>query len=235
MIFESLKKAFELLISFNGEIYQIIFLSLLISVLATLTAGLIGTFLGIYISIKEFKLKKISKNIIFTFMGIPPVVLGLIVLLVLVGPFKGADLLFTKTAMYIAQTLLVLPVITGNIIMSSEKTQKKILDNKKKLSNLSERKNSEMIEKLSNKIKELGGKPNLENKDQTMLIKNLNKQLDQISVGSILSDKSKNILKDEKINNINVRFQKVIDLPFKDLRKLIDEGKKELKSGIVVV
>ena len=60
------------------------------------------------------------------------------------------------------------------------------LDNKKKLSNLSERKNSEMIEKLSNKIKELGGKPNLENKDQTMLIKNLNKQLDQISVGSIL-------------------------------------------------
>ena len=68
-----------------------------------------------------------------------------------------------------------------------------------------------------------------------MLIKNLNKQLDQISVGSILSDKSKNILKDEKINNINVRFQKVIDLPFKDLRKLIDEGKKELKSGIVVV
>ena len=109
------------------------------------------------------------------------------------------------------------------------------LDNKKKLSNLSERKNSEMIEKLSNKIKELGGIPNLENKDQAMLIKNLNKQLDQISVGSILSDKSKNTLKDEKINNINVRFQKVIDLPFKDLRKLIDEGKKELKSGIVVV
>ena len=66
----------------------------------------------------------------------------------------------------------------------------------------------------------------IENKDQLILIKNLNKQLDQISVGSILSDKSKNILKDEKINNINVRFQKVIDLPFKDLRKLIDEGKK---------
>ena len=46
-----------------------------------------------------------------------------------------------------------------------------------------------MIEKLSNKIKELGGIPNLENKDQAILIKNLNKQLDQISVGSILSDK----------------------------------------------
>ena len=41
-----------------------------------------------------------------------------------------------------------------------------------------------------------------------MLIKNLNKQLDQISVGSILSDKSKNILKDEKINNIKLDFKK---------------------------
>ena len=37
------------------------------------------------------------------------------------------------------------------------------------------------------------------------------------------------------INNIKVRFQKVIDLPFKDLRKLIDEGKKELSEGLVII
>ena len=109
------------------------------------------------------------------------------------------------------------------------------LNNKEKLSNLSHKKNKETIRELSKKIEELGGNPNLKNKDQLTLIKDLNKQLDQISVGSILSDKSKNIIKDESINNIKVRFQKVIDLPFKDLRKLIDEGKKELKDGIVVV
>tara|TARA_B110000438_G_C15685279_1_gene594241 strand:- start:294 stop:1073 length:780 start_codon:yes stop_codon:yes gene_type:complete len=109
------------------------------------------------------------------------------------------------------------------------------LNNQKKLSNLLDQKNKEKIKKLSNKVKELGAEPNFKNKDQLALIKDLNKQLEQISVGSILNDKSKNIIKDEKMNNINVRFQKVIDLPFKDLRKLIDEGKKELKSGIVVV
>ena len=109
------------------------------------------------------------------------------------------------------------------------------LNNKEKLSNLLDQKNNETIKELSNKIKELGAKPNLKNKDQLALIKDLNKQLEQISVGSILSDKSKNIIKDESINNIKVRFQKVIDLPFKDLRKLIDEGKKELKDGIVVI
>ena len=81
----------------------------------------------------------------------------------------------------------------------------------------------------------MGDEPNLKNKDQIALIKDLNKQLEKISVGSILSDKKKNIIKDESINNIKVRFQKVIDLPFKDLRKLIDEGKNELKDGIVVI
>ena len=50
-----------------------------------------------------------------------------------------------------------------------------------------------------------------------------------------MSDKSKNIINDKTINNIKVRFQKVIDLPPKDLRKLVDNGKKELGEGIVVI
>ena len=109
------------------------------------------------------------------------------------------------------------------------------LNEKEKLLNLSYKKNKETIIELSNRIKEMGSEPNLKNKDQLMLIKDLNKQLEKISVGSILKDKSKNIIKDENINNTKVRFQKIIDLPFKDLRKLIDEGKKELKDGIVVI
>ena len=111
----------------------------------------------------------------------------------------------------------------------------KYLENKEKSSNLSLEKNKKIVDKLIAKISQLGGNPNLINKDQTILIKDLNKQLEKISVGSILKDKSKNVIKDQIINNINVRFQKVIDLPFKDLRKLIDEGKKELKEGIIIV
>jgi tungstate transport system permease protein len=128
MIYDSVIEAFKLLISFDTEIYSIIFLSLAISILATLTASIIGTFLGILISISDFKLKRFTKKIVFTFMGIPPVVLGLVVLLLLTGPFDNLNLLFTKTAMYIAQTFLVLPIIIGNIIITSEKTQKKVLE-----------------------------------------------------------------------------------------------------------
>jgi alanyl-tRNA synthetase len=109
------------------------------------------------------------------------------------------------------------------------------IQNKEKLSDLSTQKNEEIIKDLTDKITKLGGKPNLNNKDQAIFIKDLTKQLEKLTVNSILKDKSKNIIKDEKINNIKVRFQKISELPFKDLRKLIDEGKKELKEGIIVI
>ncbi len=109
------------------------------------------------------------------------------------------------------------------------------LQNKEKLSDLSTQKNVEMIKDLTNKIIKLGGKPSIDNRDQALTIKDLNKQFENLTVGFILKDKSKNIIKDDDINNIKVRFQKVLELPFKDLRKLIDEGKRELKEGIIVV
>ena len=109
------------------------------------------------------------------------------------------------------------------------------LINKEKLSDLSAQKDEETIKELSEKIIKLGGKPNLENYDQKGLIKDLSKQLEQINVKFILEDKSKNIIKDETINGIKIRLQKVLDLPPKDLRKLVDSGKKELSDGIVIV
>ena len=103
------------------------------------------------------------------------------------------------------------------------------LNNKEKLSNLSSEKDNELIKELSEQIINLGGKPNLDQSDQKTLIKNLSKQLETISVNSILEDKSKNIIKDEEINGVKLRFQKVDGLPPKELRKLVDKGKKELK------
>ena len=117
-----------------------------------------------------------------------------------------------------------------------EKQLEDFLKNKEKISNLSTKKNKEIVNELTEKIKKLGEKPNLNNaNDLNILIKDLTKQIEKISVGSILKDKSKNIIKDQKINDIRIRFQKVFELPFKDLRKLIDEGKKELKEGLIVV
>ncbi len=84
-------------------------------------------------------------------------------------------------------------------------------------------------------IVNLGGKPTLDQSDQKLLIKNLTKQLDTLSVKSILNDKTKNKIKDEEIKGIKIRFQNVDGLPPKELRKLVDDGKKELGDGIVVV
>ena len=66
------------------------------------------------------------------------------------------------------------------------------LKNKEKLSNLSSEKNEEIIKDLNSQIVSLGGKPNLDETDQKLLIKNLSKQLETLSVASILNDKSKN-------------------------------------------
>tara|TARA_B100001057_G_scaffold1885_1_gene1764 strand:- start:61 stop:1806 length:1746 start_codon:yes stop_codon:yes gene_type:complete len=109
------------------------------------------------------------------------------------------------------------------------------IQNKEKLSSLSAEKDEEMIKELSSQIIKLGGKPNLENRDLKSSIKDLSRQLEQLSVENVLEDKTKNIINDEVINDIKVRFQKVQDLPPKDLRKLVDNGKKELKEGIVIV
>ncbi len=116
-----------------------------------------------------------------------------------------------------------------------DKQLEEYLIKKEKQSDLSIQKNEETIKNLSDQITKLGGKPNLYNDNQKDLIKDLNKQFDQLLVKNILSNKSKNIIKDETINNIKVRFQKVIDLPPKDLRKLVDNGKKEIVEGIVVI
>jgi alanyl-tRNA synthetase len=109
------------------------------------------------------------------------------------------------------------------------------LQNKNKLLDLSTQKNEEMINDLADRIIKLGAKPVIDNKNKTLTIKNLSKQFEKLSVEFTLKDKSKNIIKDVDINNIKIRFQKVLDLPFKDLSKLIDEGKKELKEAIIVV
>jgi len=116
-----------------------------------------------------------------------------------------------------------------------DKQLQEYLNKKEKLSDLKSEKSEETIKDLSQKIIKLGGKPNISNDNQQVLIKDLTKHYEQLLVKSTLGDKSKNIITDQTINNVKVRFQKVIDLPPKDLRKLVDTGKKELKEGIIVV
>jgi len=116
-----------------------------------------------------------------------------------------------------------------------DKQLKEYFNKKEKQTGIDSQKNEEIISDLSAKIIKLGGKPNIENDNHKSLIKDLTKHYEQLLVKSTLSDKSKNIIDDQIINKIKIRFQKVIDLPPKDLRKLVDNGKKELGEGIVIV
>ena len=116
-----------------------------------------------------------------------------------------------------------------------DKQLEDFLKDKEKQSNLSVQKDEKTITMLAKDIEAFGGKPNLENKNTKDLIKDLTKQLEKLSISKILNDKSKNIIKDETINNIKVRFQKISDLPPKELRGLVDKGKKEIGEGLVII
>ena len=116
-----------------------------------------------------------------------------------------------------------------------EKQLEKYLKEKEKLSDISIQKNEDVIKELSEKIFKFGVKPNLNNKNPNEIIKELTKQLDHLSVELILQDKTKNIISNETIKATKVRFQKIEGLPTKELRKLVDKGKKDLGEGIVII
>ncbi|MGH4124033.1 MAG: ABC transporter permease [Clostridium sp.] len=101
--------------SFYGEVFGVVFLSLFISVTSTIIASLLGMILAIPIALKDFRLKKYIVRLAETLMSVPPVLMGLVVYLILSrkGPLGELGLLFTPTAMIIAQSLLVFPIVFG--------------------------------------------------------------------------------------------------------------------------
>ena len=91
------------------------------------------------------------------------------------------------------------------------------------------------IELIKKELQKLKIKPDYkENLELSENLKNLNKQLNKVRIDSIMKDKSKNIINDKKIGNIKIREQILKDFPPKELRSIIDQGKKDIKSGIIV-
>ena len=115
LIFEGFKKAFWLLITLDPEVIGITFLSLKVSVLATLISLVIGVSIGVLIALTAFPGRKIVVSLINTGMGLPPVVVGLFVSMFLWrnGPLGFLGLLYTPTAMILAQILIATPIIMG--------------------------------------------------------------------------------------------------------------------------
>ena len=112
---ESLQTAFYLIVSGNSDLFEIIMLSIKVSLTSLLGSIVIGLPLGAFLAIHRFKLRSIILSILNALMGMPPVVVGLIVYLYLSrsGPLGFLSLLYTPTAMIIAQMLLVIPIIAA--------------------------------------------------------------------------------------------------------------------------
>jgi tungstate transport system permease protein len=99
----------------DARLWQIVALSLAVSLSAVLLASLIGLPLGALIAVGRFPGRRTIVVLLNALMGLPPVVVGLMVYLLLsrAGPLGPLGLLFTPGAMVLAQTVLILPIIAA--------------------------------------------------------------------------------------------------------------------------
>ncbi len=114
-ILEIFTNSILLIITLDNELWDIILLSLFVSFTALIIASLLGFIVGYYFAIYNFYFKKIILIIINSLMGIPPVVVGLIVYFIFAsgGPLGILQLLYTPSAMIIAQTIIIFPIIAS--------------------------------------------------------------------------------------------------------------------------
>jgi len=111
----ALLTALKLVVAGDAGLIEIVLLSLRVSLTAVILAALIGMPLGALVALKQFPGRGGVVTLLNSLMGLPPVVVGLMVYLLLsrAGPLGEYGLLFTPNAMIIAQTLLVLPIIAA--------------------------------------------------------------------------------------------------------------------------
>ncbi len=114
-IWQGLVAAFWLVATLDADLVEITLRSLQVTVTAVIIACMIGMPLGTFLAIQRFRFRRTVIAVLNALMGLPPVVVGLIVYLFLSrsGPFGALDLIFTPTAMIIAQVVIVTPLVAS--------------------------------------------------------------------------------------------------------------------------
>ena len=104
-----------LIISIDTELWDIIILSFFVSFTALIIASILGFLIGYFFALYNFYFKQIILLFLNSLMGIPPVVVGLIVYFIFAsgGPLGVLQLLYTPTAMIVAQTIIIFPIVAS--------------------------------------------------------------------------------------------------------------------------
>jgi tungstate transport system permease protein len=129
-LWNGLKEAFNLWIHGDAEIIEITLRTLAISAVATAVALFIGVPTGAVLALKQFPGRRLVVALVNTGMGMPPVVVGLVVAIFLwrSGPLGGLNLIFTPTAIVIAQFVIAVPLVVGFSMASIQSLNPRLLD-----------------------------------------------------------------------------------------------------------
>jgi tungstate transport system permease protein len=114
-ILRGLEQAARLVVGLDPELMEISALSLRVSLTATVIASAIGLPFGAWLAVNRFRARRVAIAVLNALMGLPPVVVGLFVYVLFsrAGPFGVFGLLFTPTAMVVAQVIIITPVIAS--------------------------------------------------------------------------------------------------------------------------
>jgi tungstate transport system permease protein len=115
LIWDGITEAVRLIFGGNREVGEIVLLTLRVSVTATVLATLVGVPIGAVLGVWQFRGRGLLISIVNTGMGAPPVVVGLVVMILLwrTGILGGLHILYTPWAMVFAQALIALPIVIG--------------------------------------------------------------------------------------------------------------------------
>jgi tungstate transport system permease protein len=129
VLLDGVAQAFSLLFSGDAEAWAITLLTLRVSFGATLVAALVGVPLGAAIALGSFPGRRLLLAAANTGMGLPPVVVGLVVTVLLwrSGPLGGLGLLYTPTAMVIAQAVIATPVVVALVAAALQQVDPEFL------------------------------------------------------------------------------------------------------------
>ncbi|MBP2240398.1 tungstate transport system permease protein [Cytobacillus eiseniae] len=129
LLIEGMKKAIEMLLSGDPEIFQITWLTLRVSLTAVLISTLVGIPIGILLGLTRFPGRRLLLIIINIGMGLPPVVAGLWITMLLwrSGPLGDFSLLYSPFAIVLAQILVSLPIIIGLTCSAFQQIDEKML------------------------------------------------------------------------------------------------------------